>query len=204
MLKHKKNTKLATCKTCNGQGKVREVRSRSIFGNFESVKSCDTCYGSGKVPSEKCPKCKGAGVYKKDEEIKFNVPAGINNTEMVRINGMGESISGGTSGDLYVKVSVSPHKVFKRDGNNLTMDLPIKLTGSLLGFVYKLETLEGKVVEVKIPEGIKHKDLLRVRGKGVPYGNSRGDIIIKILIETPTKLSKKAKELIEELKEAGL
>jgi len=198
-----KGTKLVTCKTCNGRGKVQEIR-RSIFGNFTSVKVCDVCHGSGKIPEKKCSKCKGSGVHKKDEEIKVNIPAGINDGEMVRLNGMGEAISRGTSGDLYVKVSVTSHPTFKRENNNLIMDLKIKLTDALLGFTYKLKTLENKVVEVKIPERTQHKDLLRVRGKGVPYGNNRGDIIIRILIEMPSKLSKKEKELIEKLKEEGI
>lgn len=199
----KKGSKLVTCKVCNGQGKVQEVR-RSIFGNFTSVKVCEACHGSGKIPEEKCPKCKGKGVYKQNNAIKINIPAGINNGEMVRMNGMGEAVSGGVPGDLYIKVIVSSHPVFNREGNNLTMNLTVKLTDALLGFTYKLKTLEGKIIEVKIPERTQHKDLLRVRGKGVPYGNSRGDIIIKILIEIPSKFSKKEKELIEKLKKEGI
>ncbi len=199
----KKGTKMDTCKTCNGQGKVREVK-RSIFGNFASVKSCDTCYGSGKVPSQKCSECRGSGIHKRDEEIKVNVPAGINQGEMIRFTGMGEAVSGGKAGDLYIKVNIDSHPIFKRNGLNLNMDLSIKLTDSLLGTVHKLKTLEGNVIEVKIPEGIKHGELLRVKGKGVPSGGGRGDIIIHINVDIPSKISKKTKELIKRLKEEGL
>jgi molecular chaperone DnaJ len=198
-----RGTKLNICKTCNGQGKVREIK-RSIFGNISSVKTCEVCNGSGKTPEVKCVDCRGSGIRKKEEEIKINIPAGINPGEMVKMTGMGEAIQGGRSGDLYIKVNITPHQNFKRQGQNLTMDLPIKLTDSLLGIIYKLKTLEGNIVEVKIPEGIKHGELLRVKGKGVPSSSGRGDIIIHISIDLPNRLSSKAKEIIEELKKEGL
>ncbi|HEY5588755.1 MAG TPA: molecular chaperone DnaJ [Candidatus Paceibacterota bacterium] len=199
----KVGTKMNTCKTCGGQGKVREIK-RSILGSFETVKTCDTCMGSGSIPSEKCSTCRGAGVYKKQKEIELNIPAGINNSEMLKMAGAGEDIQGGPSGDLYIKVYVKSHILFKRDGLNLTMDLPIKLTEALLGTVYNLKTLEGNTIEIKIPEGINHHELLRVKGKGVPSSRGRGDIILKIIVKIPTKLSRKAKETIEELKKEGL
>ena len=199
----KKGTKMETCKVCNGQGKVREVK-RSIFGNISNVKTCEECMGTGQIPKEKCPDCKGSGVRKKEEKIKVNIPAGINPGEMVKMNGMGEAISNGKSGDLYIKVNISSHPIYKRQGLNLTMELPIKLTDSLLGMTYKLKTLEGNTVEVSIPEGIKHGELLRVRGKGVPSSSGRGDIIIHISINLPNKISNKAKDLIGKLKEEGL
>ncbi len=201
----KPGTKMDSCKTCNGQGKVREMK-RSILGTFESVRACDTCHGSGKVPNEKCTECKGHGVHKKEETIEIAVPAGINNGEMIRMTGMGEAVAHGQTGDLYIKVNVRPHKTFKRDGSNLVMDLEVKLSDAILGFPYKLQTLDGEM-EVNIPEGVHHGELLRVRGKGVPQQNSmsrRGDIILRIQIKMPTKLSKKAKELVEKLKEEGM
>ncbi len=196
-------SKMNTCNTCKGQGKVREIK-RSILGSFETVKVCDTCLGSGKIPSEKCSTCKGAGVYKKQKELELNIPAGINNGEMLKMAGAGEDIQGGPSGDLYIKVHVKPHHLFKRDGLNLTMDLSIKLTEALLGTVYSLKTLEGNTVDIKIPEGINHNELLRVRGKGVPSSRGRGDIILKIIVKMPSKISHKSKELIEELKKEGI
>ncbi len=199
----KSGTKMDTCKTCNGQGKIREMK-RSILGTFQSVTECNTCHGSGKIPQEKCTECKGHGVYRKQEEINIAVPAGINNGEMIRMMAKGEAIAHGTTGDLYIKINVKPHPLFKRDGANLTMDLPLKLTDALLGTTYNLKTLDGDL-DVTIPEGINHNELLRVRGKGVPQGSSRrGDIILRIQIKMPNKLNRKAKELIEKLKEEGM
>jgi len=199
----KPGIKMDTCKTCNGNGQIRENR-RSILGTFSTVKTCDSCHGAGKIPNEKCSECRGAGVFKKQEEIKLNVPAGINNGEMVRMTGMGEAIRGGQAGDLYIKINVRPHNIFKRDGANLNMDLHIKLSDALLGATYPLKTLDGDI-EVKIPEGINHGELLRVKGRGVPQGSTRrGDIIIRILVKMPNKLSRKGKEAVEKLKEEGV
>jgi len=199
----KVGAKMNTCSTCNGQGQVREIK-RSILGSFSTTKICEDCLGTGKIPSDKCSTCHGAGVYRKQKEIELNIPAGINNAEMLKMAGGGEDIQGGNSGDLYIKVRVKNHSLYKRDGLNLTMDLPIKLTDSLLGMVYKLKTLEGNTIEVKIPEGINHNEQLRVRGKGVPSTRGRGDIILRIQIKMPAKLSRKSKELIEELKKEGI
>ena len=199
----KPGTKMETCKTCNGQGQVREMK-RSILGNFSTTRICETCHGAGKVPAEKCIECNGKGVRAQQQEITVKIPAGINSGEMVRMTGMGEAVQGGQTGDLYIKINVRPHSVFKRDGSNLTMDLPIKLSDALLGTTYELKTLEGSTVEVKIPEGINHGEYLRVRSKGVPSGSARGDIILRIQIKMPSKLSKKSKEAIQKLKEEGI
>lgn len=199
----KVGTKMNTCNTCGGHGQIREVR-RSILGSFQTTRVCDICMGTGKIPSEKCINCHGAGVYKKQEEIELNIPAGINNAEMLKMSGQGEDIQGGKSGDLYIKVHVKPHPIYKRDGLNLTMDLPIRLTDALLGMLYNLKTLEGDILEVKIPEGINHNELLRVRGRGVPSSRGRGDIILRVQIKMPSKLSRKTKEIIEELKKEGV
>lgn len=199
----KPGSKMDTCKTCNGNGQIREMK-RSILGTFQTTKVCDTCHGAGKIPKEVCDDCRGKGVKNKQEEIKLAIPAGINNGETLRMTGAGEAVQNGQSGDLYIKVNVRPHSVFKRDGLNLTTDVSIKLTDALLGMTYNLKTLEGNIMEVKVPEGINHGDLLRVRGKGVPSSNGRGDIILRIKVEMPKKLSKKAKESIEKLKEEGI
>ena len=199
----KVGSRMNTCKICNGQGQVREIK-RSILGSFSSVKSCEACFGSGKTPSEKCSACHGSGVKKKEEDLNINIPAGMNANEMVRVTGYGEAIQGGQSGDLYVKVNVRSHPTFKRDGLNLTMDLPVNLTDAILGMTYSLKTLEGNTLDVKIPEGINNGELLRVRGRGVPSGRGRGDIIIHVIVKMPTRLSKKAKEAIEELKKEGV
>ncbi|MEI6659948.1 MAG: DnaJ C-terminal domain-containing protein, partial [bacterium] len=199
----KQGTKMNTCTTCSGAGQIREMK-RTLLGNFQSTRTCEACHGAGKVPSEKCLDCKGAGIRKKQEEISVKIPAGINHGETLRVAGYGEAVQGATSGDLYIRVTVGKHSLYKREGLNLTMDLPIKLTDAILGIKYELKTLDGKTVEVKIPEGTNHMDLLRVRGYGVPASHGRGDIIIRVLVKTPAKLSKKAREAVEKLKEEGV
>ncbi len=199
----KVGTKMDTCKTCNGQGQVREIR-RSILGNFESVKTCDTCFGSGRIPTQKCSECRGSGVTKRNEEISVKIPSGVNNGESLRVRGKGEAMQGAEAGDLYIKLDVKSHSVYTREDANLIMDLKIKLSDALLGMTYNLKTLDGKDIDVKIPEGINHKDMLRVKGQGVPTSYGRGDIIIRINVETPKKLSRRAKEIIEELKKEGI
>lgn len=196
-------SKMNTCKDCNGQGQIKEIR-RSILGSFSTSKICDYCNGMGKIPSEKCSNCRGDGVLKKQKEIDLNIPSGVDNEETLKMSNQGEDIQNGRSGDLYIKINVKPHTLFRREGLNLIMDLPIKITDSLLGMTYKLKTLEDDILDVKIPEGINHNELLRVRGRGIPSSRGRGDIIIRIQIKIPTKISRKVKDLVEKLKEEGL
>jgi molecular chaperone DnaJ len=200
----KKGTEQTTCVTCNGNGKIREAR-RSIMGTFQTVRECSTCNGTGKVPKEKCESCRGAGVVRSEEEIAIAIPAGIQNGEMIRMTGRGEAISNGIPGDLYIKIHVKPHTTITRDGSTLTSQLHVKLSDALLGNNYTVETLDGNV-EIKIPEGIKHGELLRIKNKGVPQGqgSNRGDFMVKISIDLPKKLSKKARGLIEELRIEGI
>ncbi|MEK7113348.1 MAG: J domain-containing protein, partial [Patescibacteria group bacterium] len=199
----KKDTKMETCKYCNGQGKIREAK-RTILGTISSTKLCEECLGSGTVPKEKCDTCKGKGVLRRQEEITINVPSGIRNGEMVRMTGVGEAVSKGTAGDLYIKINVASHPVFKREGSDLVMDLDLKLTDALLGAEYEIETLDGKI-DVKIPEGVSIGEILRVRGRGVPVSKSkRGDLLIKLEIKLPKKLSRKEREIIGELKKEGI
>jgi len=199
----KPGTELETCKTCNGSGKIHETRN-SILGQFSSVRPCTVCDGSGKIPKEKCPECKGHGVHRRQEEIKIHIPAGIDNGEMIRLSGQGEAIKAGTAGDLYVKVHVKPHPTFRREGANLVMHLPVKLTDALLGTIVSIESLEGKTLEVKIPPMKRAEELLRVAGKGIPVEGSRGDLIIRLEVALPHKLSGKARKTVEDLKTEGL
>lgn len=200
----KPGTEIEQCKTCSGSGRVHEMRN-SILGQFSSVRACTACDGTGKVPKEKCHECKGHGTKRKEQEIKITIPAGIDNGEMIRMNQQGEAVKGGVAGDLYVKVHVKPHHLFKREGPNLVMDLPVKLTDALLGTTVTIEALEGKTLEVKIPPMKRAEELLRVRGKGVPTsGSSRGDLIIRLETALPQKLSSKARKALEDLKGEGL
>ncbi len=191
------------CKTCGGKGRIHETK-RSFLGSFSSVRECTICNGSGKVPTHPCETCSGHGVLKKTEEVSVSIPHGIQNGEMIRLSGRGESVAKGLSGDLYIKVHVERHPQFRREGNHILMDLDVKLSDALLGADYRVHTLDGEVTVV-IPSGVSYGEMLRIRNKGVPYtSGKRGDLLIRIIIRTPQKLSKKAKELVEKLREEGI
>lgn len=196
-------SKRKECKACGGKGRIHETK-RSFLGAFTSVHECQVCGGVGTVPENPCAVCGGHGVLKKTEEISVTIPAGIQDGEMIRLSGRGEAIPHGTAGDLYIKVHVERHPQFRREGNNIAMDLDVKLSDALLGTDYKIQTLDGEVT-VGIPAGVSFGELLRVKGKGAPISpGKRGDLLIRIIIRTPQKLSKKARELIDKLKEEGV
>jgi len=196
-------TEMLTCTHCNGAGKVHET-TNSIFGTITMVQPCRHCKGAGKMPKDKCQVCRGEGVYKKQEEVEIMVPAGIEGGEMIRLSGMGEAISGGSSGDLYVKVHVAPDARFKKEGANLVTDLTVKLTDALLGADYSIETLDGGEL-VTIPQGIVHGEVITIKGKGVPVARGkRGDLLVRVKIQLPSKLSKQSKALIEKLRDEGI
>ncbi|MCK5286077.1 MAG: molecular chaperone DnaJ [Candidatus Pacebacteria bacterium] len=199
----KKSSAMETCSACAGNGKIHETK-QSFLGSFSTVRACEKCNGKGKIPKEKCKECRGVGILKKREEFEIKIPAGINNGEMIRLTGAGEAIVDGNPGDLYIKVYVKAHSVFKKQGSDLIMDLGVKLTDALLGSEYSVETLDGKI-KVKIPKGVSHGEILRVKDKGVPISERRrGNLLITINIKLPNKLSSKAKKLIEELKGEGV
>lgn len=198
-----KGTGEKTCTTCNGKGKIRETK-KSFLGSFSTVKNCSKCAGTGKIPEKQCSKCRGEGIFKKQKEIEIKIPSGIENGEMIRMTGEGEAIQKGVSGDLYIKVYVKKHHVFRKEGANLAMDLSLKLSSALLGDEYEIPALDG-VIKIKIPEGIKNGEILRVKGRGVPIDkNRRGDLMVHINIDIPNRLSKESKKLIEELRKQGL
>ncbi len=199
----KQGTTMKTCGDCNGQGSIKEIK-RSFLGNISQVRECTTCMGSGKVPEEKCPICKGQGVVRKQEDIVIRIPAGIQHGEMVRLTGAGEAVQNGTTGDLYARIYITPHKIFSREGSNLVATLRVKFTDAILGAEYPFETLEGNI-QVKIPKGISSGEILRIREKGVPLnGKKIGDLLLRIDIKTPTKFSGKAERLLKELHEEGI
>ena len=198
----KSGTEMQACTTCGGNGKIHETK-QSILGSFSTVRECTVCAGVGKVPKERCPHCVGAGVTRSEEEIAIQVPAGVQNGEMIRMTGRGEAVANGQTGDLYIKLHVSPHPSIKREGTTLHTVLPVKLSDAVLGSEYRVETLDGEV-GLKIPAGIAHGELLRIKNKGVPVDGRRGDFMVRIKIETPKSLSRKAKKLFEELREEGI
>jgi molecular chaperone DnaJ len=198
-----KGSKTSSCTTCNGKGDIRETRN-TFFGTFTSARPCPTCNGRGKVPENPCPACRGDSVRKREEEIHVVVPAGIDDGEMIRMPGRGEAAPGGGSGDLYVKLHVRPDAAFTREGNNLLTSVSLKLSEALLGVQKEIRTIAGTTT-VTIPAGTGHGETIRVRGEGVPYGRgNRGDLVVRIDISMPKKLSRKARELIDELRSEGI
>jgi len=196
-------SEMVTCGTCNGNGKIRETR-QSVLGAFTTVRTCTACNGKGKIPKTPCRDCAGSGIRKGQEEIQIRIPAGIEAGEMIRMTGKGEAVKSGTPGDLYVKIHVQSHKTIVRDGNTLKTNVLIKVTDALLGTTYPVETLDG-TISINIPAGIKAGEQLRIKGKGVQTGSSsRGDFLVRIIIDTPQKLTRNAKRLIEELRKEGI
>lgn len=199
----KKGTEMLTCKTCNGKGSIRELK-QTFFGQFQLNTVCSECHGGGKIAKEKCSVCHGEGIYKRQTEIKVHIPSGIENGEMIRLSGAGEAIKGGQAGDLYIKIHVKSHPIFRKEGDNLVMDLDVKLSDALLGANYQIKTLDGEIV-LKVPEGINFGEILRIKEKGVPVSKShRGDILIKVHIIIPKKLSKDTKKIVDQLRQEGI
>lgn len=198
------NSQKSTCNVCNGKGKIHEVKN-TFFGQVQSVRECNLCAGSGQTYSKKCNSCHGDGVKNKREEIHIVVPSGISDGEMIRFGGQGEGIKSGVQGDLFVKVRVAPDKNWSRQGFDLYINHDIKLTDAILGASHKILGLDD-YIEVNIPAGANMNEIIRIPGRGVPRNDkkTRGDVFVKIRIETPKKLSKSQKALIEELQKEGL
>ncbi|MDB4983977.1 MAG: Chaperone protein DnaJ [Patescibacteria group bacterium] len=194
----KPGTKMNECKNCHGQGRIQKMQ-RTILGNMQTVVECDVCHGSGKVPEVKCETCRGAGVVRDREEILVKIPAGLNTGDTLRMDGAGEATAHGQSGDLFIQVAIEPHPVFKRLGNDLMMPYEINLADALLGKEIEIETLDGSE-KLHIPEGTNNGDQLKIKGRGVVHGRNRGDLIVGMKVKMPKKLSRKARELVEELR----
>ena len=194
-------TKFKNCAVCNGTGKI-QLQSRILFGTFTKVSPCPECHGEGKTPEISCGNCKGLGSIKETRSIEINIPAGINNEGIIRIEREGEAGErGSVPGDLYIRVYVKPHKHFKRKGDDIYFDLEISFTQAVFGDKIEMPTLYGNIF-FKIPEGVESGELIRLKDKGVKRLSrpGKGDMYIKIKIKTPKKLSRKAKKLLEELK----
>lgn len=193
----KPGSKMHECKTCHGKGRIQKIQ-RTILGNMQTVVECDMCHGAGKIPDEKCNTCRGAGVVRDKETISVNIPAGLNNGDTLRMDGMGEAVPHGQAGDLFIQIAIEPHPVFKRLGNDLVMPYEISLADALLGKTAEIETLDG-MEKLQIPEGTNTGDQIKIKGRGVMRGRSRGDLIVGIKVKMPKKLSKSAREAIERL-----
>jgi molecular chaperone DnaJ len=194
-------SKVVTCPKCHGQGQIRQ-QQRTIFGTVATSVSCDRCEGMGKIPEIACATCKGSGVLRQEKTIMVKIPAGIDNSQRIRVAGEGEAgYRGSEAGDLYLVVKVSTNKEFTRDGFTLLKELPISFTQAALGTKVILKTLDGDI-ELKVPNGTQSGTVLKVKNKGVPYINEpsrRGDLLVTVRVIVPSKLSKKEKEILKQL-----
>lgn len=195
----KKGTKPVTCSTCNGMGQVRMQQ-----GFFAVQQTCPRCHGSGQMITDPCGSCHGQGRVEESKTLSVKVPAGVDTGDRIRLTGEGEAgAQGGPAGDLYVVVNVKPHDIFERDGRNLHCEVPISIVDATLGGELEVPTLDGRV-KLKIPEGTQTGKLFRLRGKGVTpvRGGGVGDLMCRVVVETPVKLNKRQRELLEELRES--
>lgn len=190
-----------TCPKCKGQGRVL-MRQQTIFGTSTVETACPDCGGRGKIITKKCEHCNGKGRTRNTKDVEVTIPAGIQTGMTLRMEDYGESgYNGGPSGDLYISFVCGEHKNFKRDGQNIILDIPISFTQAVLGDTIEVPTIDGNV-SLKIPAGIQSGTKLRMRGRGTknPKGGiSRGDQIVIVTVETPSSLSNEEKRLFEEL-----
>ncbi len=195
----KAGTSAKTCPQCGGSGQVR-VSQRTPFGVVQTVRTCDRCGGSGHVIDDPCPACSGSGRVRRHQTIEINIPAGIDNDQILNVTGKGDAgTNGGPTGDLHVYVTVRPHPLFERRGNDVWCELPLTFTQAALGTQAVVPTIDGKV-EYEVHAGTQPGDVFKLRGKGIPKlgGRGRGDQYVRVTIEVPKNLSQKQKDLLEE------
>lgn len=195
-------TNMRSCAACGGQGRVRQVQ-RTMLGNFETVATCGECLGAGSVPEQKCRECAGEGVKREKRSVTVRIPAGIDDGETIRVQSEGEAgVRGAPSGDLYLHVRVKSDPRFERDGFDVYSNLEIGFADAALGAEKAVETLDGDLT-VKIPAGIQSGEEIRLKGRGITHlrGSGRGDHYVRVTVRTPKRLSRKAKELLEELRD---
>nr|WP_302982624.1 molecular chaperone DnaJ [Plesiomonas shigelloides] len=195
----KAGTKATTCPTCHGAGQV-QMRQ----GFFAVQQACPTCHGRGQIIQDPCNKCHGEGRVQKTKTLSVKIPAGVDTGDRIRLSGEGEAGEfGAPAGDLYVQVHVKDHPIFKREDNNLYCEVPISFTMAALGGEVEVPTLDGRV-NLKIPAETQTGRMFRMRGKGVKSvrGGAVGDLMCRVVVETPVKLSERQKELLKELEES--
>lgn len=193
----RKGTSATTCATCAGAGQVRMQQ-----GFFQVQQTCPKCGGSGKTINDPCPSCLGRGMDEETKTLSVKVPPGVDTGDRIRLSGEGEAgPNGGPSGDLFVQIAVKQHPLFERDGKNLYCEVPITFVDAALGGELEIPTLDGRV-KLKIPDGTQTGKLFRLRGKGVKpvRGGSVGDLLCRAVVETPVNLTRRQRELMEELK----
>ena len=207
-------TAINECFSCRGTGEVQQIH-KTVFGVVTRYAACPECGGEGYRPGKPCNVCRGEGRVKADDRIKISIPAGIDTNQVLKVAGAGEAgRKGGKSGDLYVRIFVKKHPIFNRKGDDLFLYREIYFSQAALGDEVEVPTLDGSTgsphsktkILLKIPQGSESGKVLRISGKGIPHfqGYGRGDMYVELLIRTPKQLTKKQKELLENLREEGL
>ncbi len=194
-----KDSEVKTCDKCGGRGQINTTQ-RTILGSFSSTTVCDKCGGKGKIITNPCKNCRGKGYIRINKKIEVNIPAGIDEGQRLSVRGQGDvSTSGMNPGDLVIEVSVRPHAMFTRDGYDIYCDVPITFVEAALGAELDVPTLEGNI-KYKIPEGTQTGTEFTVKGSGIANLNSsrRGNLVFRVIIETPKNLSDKQKQLLRE------
>ena len=198
----KPGTKPETCKVCNGTGQVR-VTQNTILGSFASVRTCDNCGGTGSVISNPCDTCKGRGTIRKQRRIKVSIPAGIDNGQVISLNGEGEpGLRGGPAGNLYITVAVRNHAIFTRKGDSIFCNVHVSFAEAALGAIIKVPTLTGEE-QYDLTEGTQTGSIFTLKGKGIKNINGRGvgDLYFTVIVDVPKKLNNEQRELLKKFAE---
>ncbi len=188
------------CPSCNGSGEVRRVQ-QSIFGQFVNVTPCDRCHGEGRIITSPCVQCRGAGRERKQRKLEVKIPPGVDNGQQLRLSNEGEAgVQGGPPGNLYVLLNVQEHEFFKRDEDDIILDLPINFAQAALGDDLEVPTIDGKS-QLKVPAGTQSGRIFELKDKGVPHlrGGGRGDQVVRVRVVTPANLSNDQRRLFKEL-----
>jgi molecular chaperone DnaJ len=203
-LRAEPGTEPKRCPSCNGTGEVRRAQ-QSIFGQFVNVTACDRCRGEGRIVETPCKHCRGAGREKKKRKLSVKIPAGVDAGSQMRLTGEGEiGANGGPRGNLYLQINVKAHEVFRRDEDDILLDLHLNFAQVALGDEVEVPTIDGEPHELRVPAGTQTGELFIVKGRGVPHlrGNGRGDMIVRANVVTPKNLSKDQKDLLKQLAES--
>jgi molecular chaperone DnaJ len=203
-LRSEPGTQPEKCPQCAGSGEVRRVQ-QSVFGQFVNVAMCDRCRGEGRIITTPCKNCKGSGREKRKRKLQVKIPAGVDHGQQMRLSGEGElGNGGGPRGNLYVQLNVQPHEIFRRDEEDLMLELDLNFAQVALGDIVPVPTIDGEPHELRIPAGTQTGETFIVKGKGVPRlrSNGRGDLIVHANVVTPKNLSKEQREMLAKLAES--
>ena len=199
-------TPINECFSCRGTGQVQQIK-KTIFGSMTRVTVCPECGGEGLRPEKPCNVCQGEGRVKGEDKIKVFIPAGVDTNQVIKIEGKGEAgRKAGRNGDLYIRIFIKKHPVFRRKGDDLFSVVQISFSQAVLGDEIEISTLEGKNILLKVPAGTESGKVLRISDKGIPHfsGYGRGNMYVELVVKTPKRLTKKQKELLEQLRKEDL